>query len=99
MAPDDFDGGATYLFSGFTPDTDNLDGGGGGCFVRLVPFGLAMIGDHLVSRKDGADVPASSINVGEELSMGGAVTSIEIVRRMGVLAPITEVGSIVVNEV
>jgi hypothetical protein len=52
VAPEDFDGGATYLFSGFTPDTDNLDGGGGGCFIRLLPFGLEIIGDHLVFRKD-----------------------------------------------
>lgn len=73
-------------------------------YIRFLPCGLEITKEHMVMIGGGHFVPASFVNVGDELESiedGVTVTveSIETVIRSGAYAPFTASGTIVVNNV
>ena len=71
-------------------------------FLQFLPSGLELSADHMV-RAGGRFIPASMVKVGDDLvSTDGNVVSVEAIKRvtrMGVYAPFTMSGTIVVSNI
>jgi M6 family metalloprotease-like protein len=68
-------------------------------FIQLLPSMLEISADHMVFIQGGHAVPASSLQVGDQLFSTDIVTSIHYVTRTGVYAPFTPSGFLLVNNV
>ena len=68
-------------------------------YLVILPFELEVSTDHMVFVEGGAAVPAGNLVVGDRLENGEMITAIKTVQRLGVYAPFTPSGSIVVNGV
>jgi hypothetical protein len=68
-------------------------------FIQLLPSMLEVSADHMVFVQGGRAVPASSLQVGDQLFSTDVVTSIQYVTRTGVYAPFTPSGFLLVNNV
>lgn len=87
-----------YGFAHYSPDkkADFLQ-------IKLNSNVLEVSATHLVFRQDGAAVPASLVSVGDKLQLSdGLVAEVENIRpvtKSGVFAPLTQSGTIAVNNV
>lgn len=69
-------------------------------FLQFLPSKLELTPNHLVFKKDQkAPVPASMIQIGDELMNGQVVSQIKRTTRSGVYAPFTFSGELIVNDV
>jgi len=66
-------------------------------FVQLLPSRVELSPNHLIMLENGSSVPAATIKGGDVLFSGEAVSSVRSVKRIGVYAPFTHSGTIVVN--
>jgi len=67
-------------------------------FVKLLPSDIELSSNHLIFSQNGKfPVPAGTVEVGDILSSGETVTSVQSVTRRGLYAPFTKSGTIVVN--
>ena len=71
----------------------------GAMFIKVMPSMLEISANHMLFIEGGRAVPASLLKVGDRLLKGEIITSIEQVERMGVYAPFTLSGSLLVNNV
>jgi len=68
-------------------------------FVQLLPSRIELSRSHLIFLQDqDHPVPAGTIEVGDVLRSGEAVTAIRHVKRQGVFAPFTPSGTMIVND-
>lgn len=68
-------------------------------YLRLLPTRLEVSKYHMVFVQNRGMVPAALLQIGDQLSDGAAISSIEIVSRRGVYAPFSTSGTIMVNKV
>ena len=68
-------------------------------YLVVLPSELEISKDHMVFVEGGAAVPAGNLVVGDRLENGEMITAIKTVQRLGIYAPFTPSGAIVVNGV
>jgi len=69
-------------------------------FLQIIPSMLEVTHDHMIFIQETAQaIPASSLQVGDQLSNGEVIVAIRKVTRRGVYAPLTSSGSLLVNDV
>jgi hypothetical protein len=70
----------------------------GAMFVKVLPSMLEISSNHMIF-VEGRAIPASMLKVGDRVLNGDIIASIEHVERIGVYAPFTSSGSLLVNNV